>query len=213
MIDDINKDGTQWARFSDDRKLRFRLARAAIPMDTMPTTTRQFDAQFDFTRNDLMATLSGSTAWDVSSLALRRRTVFLMLNPSTADAFRLDPTVKKCVAFATAWGSEVVEVVNIFPYRSAYPEDLYVWTRGMSSSEWEAANTENNAQIVSACTGADRVIAAWGRHGALLVQGTSVRHLLMTHDIKLNYLELNKDGSPKHPLYIKGGSEPKEWTV
>lgn len=188
MIDDVNGTGTQWARFSDDRKLRYRLVRALseVPIAHLP---------------------AGATSCD------GRRIVFVMLNPSTADAFILDPTVKKCVKFATAWGAEVVEVVNIFPLRSTDPEGLYEWTRSMSATEWADAILENSTQILSACRGADRVVAAWGKHGAHLLQGSAVRDLCRSNGIKLHYLDLNKDGSPKHPLYIKGGTEPKEWTI
>jgi hypothetical protein len=197
LIDDVNEHGTQWARFSDDRKLRFRLARAISggPMDRLDSDEP-----------------SSPRKWDVSSLALRKRVVFVMLNPSTADAFITDRTVAKCVAFAKAWGSDVVEVVNIFPFRSTYPEHLAPWLRGLSGAEWDAVNWENSVEIVSACRGADRVVAAWGKDGVILAQGAIVRVLLRSNDIKLNYLELNKDGSPRHPLYIKGGTEPKEWT-
>lgn len=191
MIDEINGEGTGWARF-DGRKLRFRLGRTldGRPMGHLP-----------------------NMVWDISSLVLRRRAVFLMLNPSKASAFIMDPTVNRCRSFAMAWGAEVLEVVNIFPLRSTYPDDLLGWTRTMTGGYWEMINNENNAQIVAACTGADRVIAAWGAHGKLLLQGTAIRELCRTNGIKLHHLGLNKDGSPKHPLYIKGGTEPQEWTV
>ena len=198
MIDDVNKDGTQWARFSDDRKLRFRWARAiGGPMGRLDDGSPHQPPQ-----------------WDISCLSLRKRVVFIMLNPSTADAFRADPTVKKCVAFATAWGAEVVEVVNIFALRSTDPDGLKEWTRGLSSDEWAKANSDNLTQIAGALIGADMVVAAWGKHGAHLAQGTVIRAMIWQGKLaKLHYLDLNKDGSPKHPLYIKGSTLPKEWKL
>src|SRR4029079_18953941 len=46
-----------------------------------------------------------------------RRVTFIMLNPSTADARVLDPTIRRCVGFARAWAFGVVEAVNLFAWR------------------------------------------------------------------------------------------------
>jgi hypothetical protein len=46
------------------------------------------------------------------------RVVFILLNPSTADAFKDDPTVKKCISFAKHWNFGSLEIVNLFAYRS-----------------------------------------------------------------------------------------------
>lgn len=180
MIDSYSPDGTGWARFSDDMTMRYRLARSFTPFS--PEVER----------------LNGSP-----------RVVFLLLNPSTADAFRLDPTVKRCVAFATAWGADVVEVVNIFALRSTDPDELYKRTWGLRGD-----HQDNDREILAACAGAYRVIAGWGKHGALGNRGHTVRVLLSHHhSIALHHLGLNQDGSPKHPLYLKGGTEPQEWTL
>lgn len=184
MIDDFNADRTGWARFSDDRVMRYRLARNLTP-DPAP-----------------LLVANGS----VYGIA---RVVFLLLNPSTADAFQLDPTVKRCVAFATAWGADVVEVVNIFALRSTDPEELYKRAWGLRGDD-----QDNDRAILAACAGAYRVIAGWGKHGALDHRGCAVRTLLSHHHgIKLHHLGLNQDGSPKHPLYLKGGTLPQEWTL
>ena len=40
-----------------------------------------------------------------------------MLNPSTADAQTNDPTIRRCLQFAQAWGYGTLEVVNLFAFK------------------------------------------------------------------------------------------------
>src|SRR5437868_14686902 len=46
------------------------------------------------------------------------RVAFIMLNPSTADDRKDDPTIRRCIGFAHSWGFGVLEVVNLFAYRA-----------------------------------------------------------------------------------------------
>lgn len=174
MIDQWNNDRTGWARFSDDMTMRYRLARS---LDGRPLI-------YPRNRSD-------------------NRVVFLMLNPSTANAFQLDPTIKRCVSFAKAWSASVLEVVNIFALRSTDPDALYRLPAGLRGDDVEA-----NQQIMEACDGAMRIVAGWGRHGYLDGRGKRVQAMFKFARLELHHLGLNKDGSPKHPLYLKGGTEP-----
>jgi hypothetical protein len=183
VIDQWSEDRTGWAKFSDDMTMRYRLARSLT------------DAGWDW--------LNASEAPARSSV---KRVVFAMLNPSTADAFVLDPTIKRCIAFARGWGADVLQVVNAFALRSTDPKELYKWSFGLRGDD-----QENNEQIVMASTGAMRVVAGWGKHGALDRRGEIVRSMLAGQGVRLYHLGLNRDGSPKHPLYLKGGTEPQEW--
>lgn len=186
MIDQFSDDSTGWARFSDDMTMRYRLARSLNGNPVAEMLSRLLPGEY-----------------------IGRRCVWLMLNPSTADAFKPDPTVKRCVAFSRAWGADVVEVVNIFALRSTDPDALYKRTWGLRGD-----HQDNDREILAACTGAHRVVAGWGKHGALDHRGRAVRTLLSHHHgIKLHHLGLNRDGSPKHPLYLRGGTEPQEWTA
>jgi hypothetical protein len=189
MIDEYSTNGTGWARFSDDKLRRYRLARS---LTTLPLTV-------DGT-NGYVMTLGGSPA---------RRVVFAMLNPSRADAFRLDNTVARCVKFAQLWGADVLEVVNLFAHRSPYPDDLKtVLDRG--------AGKENDEAILEACRGASRVIAAWGKGGEMWGRADAVRVLLADAGVRLEHLGLTNDGRPKHPLargkhFIPYTMEPQPW--
>ena len=135
-----------------------------------------------------------------------KRVVFCLLNPSTADAFKLDRTVNRCVGYTRAIGGDITEVVNIFAIRSKSPKVLYV--PGAELGDDTIADDE----ILAACSGAWTVIAGWGGHGALRDRGTSVRNLLESMEIPLHYLTLNQDGNPGHPLYLPAALRPQRWS-
>ena len=191
MIDEWSPDRTGFARFSHDRRFRYRLARAITPLALESHRER-------FERGD-------------TALA-PIRVVFVMLNPSTADAFKLDPTVSKCVQFAQRWGADTLEVVNLFAMRSPYPEDL----RWAHTAENAGGDTTNDAEILAACTGAHRVIAAWGRHGEIYNRAYHVERMLRTSHVKVDVLGWTQDGAPVHPLargksWVPLTREPQPW--
>ena len=138
--------------------------------------------------------------WDVVLPSVN----FLMLNPSTADAFQLDPTNRRCVGFAQAWGYGSMVTTNIFAFRSTDPA-------GLRTAE-DAIGPENNDAILSAAMNADLVIAAWGTHGELQGRGTAVREMLVGAGIALHALRLTKAGHPGHPIYVAGDTLPTTWT-
>jgi len=53
-----------------------------------------------------------------------RPLVFVMLNPSTADADADDPTIRRCLRFADREDAGGILVVNLSPYRATDPRDL-----------------------------------------------------------------------------------------
>lgn len=54
---------------------------------------------------------------------------WVLLNPSTADAFKLDPTLKRCAQFSLRWGFGSMLIVNLFALRSPHPSDLVAGAR------------------------------------------------------------------------------------
>lgn len=125
---------------------------------------------------------------------------FLMLNPSTADAFQLDPTVRRCRGYATAWGHRRLEVVNIFSLRSTDPAALYTHPD-------PSGGEPNDQAIVAAAAAADVVVAAWGNHGALNGRAATVRALL-AGVCEPQTLKVTGAGEPSHPLYLPKTAEP-----
>ena len=115
-----------------------------------------------------------------------------MLNPSTADADRDDPTIRRCIGFARAWGFAAVEVVNLFAYRTPSPAQL--------CRAPEPIGSENDAHIARAVNLATVVVAAWGGHGSFQNRGRAVRPLLGVAPVCLG---LTQTGEPSHPLYLR----------
>lgn len=126
------------------------------------------------------------------------KVVFVMLNPSTADGTEGDPTIRRCVGFANAWGYGGMEVVNLFALRSTDPKQLLVHR--------EPVGAENDAAILEAVHEADLVVAAWGTMGNRLQRDRVVLELLREKEVYC--LRTTKDGHPGHPLRMRREPEP-----
>lgn len=120
---------------------------------------------------------------------------FVMLNPSTADAEKDDPTIRKCIGFAQRWGFDGMHVVNLFALRSTNPKSLY--------SHMDPVGPENDLFINAGALSAEKTIIAWGRHGTLHGRADAVLKLLQKNaGNRVHALAMNNDGSPRHPLYV-----------
>lgn len=131
-----------------------------------------------------------------------RRCCFVLLNPSTADAVRLDPTNRRVVAFAKAWGFHAVETVNVFSLRSTDPKGLYAHD--------EPIGPRNDEFIRRAARRAELVVCGWGNHGRLLGRGHAV-HGLLKGVCNPTALAVTGAGEPGHPLYLPASAAPSAW--
>lgn len=122
--------------------------------------------------------------------------LFIMLNPSTADAANDDATIRKCVAYAKRWGFGALCVGNLFAFRATDPKDM--------KAAADPIGSENNATLARLASEAGVIVAAWGAHGAHMNRDKAVMKMLPT----INALHVTKDGSPGHPLYLKGDATP-----
>ncbi len=131
-----------------------------------------------------------SRIWDESKPAV----LFVMLNPSTADAFIDDPTIRRCINFARYWGYGGLYVGNLYAYRSTDPKALKHIDNPVGD--------DNIAHIQSLVTLVDKVIYAWGNNQK---EPEWLRSIIETPYC----IELSNKGVPKHPLYLKGDLQPK----
>lgn len=134
---------------------------------------------------------------------------FIMLNPSIADGDIDDPTIRRCISYAYDWGYGGLYVVNLIPYRATDPKEL-------NKIEIPDYVTENNIIHIKAV---EPVVATfvcgWGAHK---IQGKikdAMRDLMLDfkHKDKLYKLGLNKNGTPKHPLYLSKELLPTKFEV
>ncbi|HRM73104.1 MAG TPA: DUF1643 domain-containing protein [Paracoccus sp. (in: a-proteobacteria)] len=131
------------------------------------------------------------------------RVSFIMLNPSTADHLRNDPTIARCESRARDMGATGFRIVNLFAFRATDPRELRATP--------EPVGPGNDADIRRAARWADQVICAWGMHGGLHDRGREVRDLLRRQGIALLHLGLTRDGAPRHPLYLPRHRQAIPW--
>lgn len=114
---------------------------------------------------------------------------WVMLNPSTADADRDDPTLRKIVAFTRAWGYGALAVVNLFAYRTPYPDQLAL--------AGDPVGPENDRWVEHHVRAAALVVAAWGGNERAPARAADL--LPRIEGVPLHCLGTTKDGAPRHP--------------
>jgi hypothetical protein len=126
--------------------------------------------------------------------------LWVMLNPSTADAEHDDATLRRIVAYSQAWGYRALTVVNLYAYRAARPRDMFAAADPVGSA--------NDTHISRAAAEHTRIVAAWGAHA----RADRIAAVLNLPGMQnLNALALTASGQPRHPLYLPGGLFPRPW--
>lgn len=125
-----------------------------------------------------------------------RDAVFIMLNPSTADAMQDDPTIRRCMGFAGSWGCGYLTVLNLFAFRATQPDEMMAAADpvGADNKFWFDAAMEKEPSFV---------VCAWGVWGGFKGQDQTVMGWLKDYGISPMCLGVTAEGFPKHPLYLK----------
>lgn len=128
--------------------------------------------------------------WD----ARKPLVMFIGLNPSTANEVDADPTIRSVGRIAKANGFGGFYMMNCFPFVSTDPKALR-----------DHGNTEQNDAWLRLAGGVcAEVVFAWGSFDVVKDLGRDKELLAMFPNAKA--LHINRDGSPKHPLYCKSTS-------
>lgn len=131
--------------------------------------------------------------------------LFVMLNPSTADAEQDDATIRRCTTFAVAHGFDALEVVNLFAFRATDPTDL-----------WRAADPvgpDADRHIAEAAAVSGTVCLAYGAQPKAEARVQQVLPLLRRqHRWELQCLRITRSGYPQHPLYLPAACRLQAFT-
>lgn len=120
---------------------------------------------------------------------------FAMLNPSTADAEKNDPSIRRCLGFATREGFDGIVVGNVYAYRATKPSEL-------KAAGWDTG-PENDEYLTRMRMECDAIVCAWGTNPRLHDESHTIL-MLTGWRAKLWCLGKTKDGFPRHPLYVRG---------
>jgi len=136
--------------------------------------------------------------------------MFIMLNPSIADAEIDDPTIRRCIGFAKSWGFGGLCVGNLFAYRATNPKELLNINDPIGSENINFLNDMfNKSEICVFAWGNSKILyklSQWENENAYLYN-------FLTNLNKCHYLELSKNGTPKHPLYLKSDLKPESYII
>lgn len=133
--------------------------------------------------------------------------VFLMINPSTADATQDDATIRKCMGFADIWGYHGVSITNLFALRSREPKAL---CEPNYLTGDELLGPDYDRHLFLTVIRAPLIVPAWGcadtlrRRTVLSERPAKVlaRIREINPDVPIMCLGRSKDGTPRHPLML-----------
>lgn len=125
--------------------------------------------------------------------------MFIGLNPSTANESTDDATIRRVKTIAANLGYGGVYMMNCFAYISTDPKGLITHT-----------DKDNDAFLKTVSTQTQDTIFAWGNFE--VVKSTKRDKELKSMLPNAKALHINKNGSPKHPLYCKSDIQPVPFT-
>lgn len=132
---------------------------------------------------------------------------WVLLNGSTADSVRNDPTVRRVIGFTRQWEFGGLWLVNAYAAMATNPRDLLAMDRNAGPRNrhyvqrtirdaWRHARTLPHTQELP-------VIVGWGNHGAHGEQDRRVLEWIgrAGAPVRLQCLGVTRLGCPRHPLY------------
>ena len=127
--------------------------------------------------------------WDIDKPYL----AVIGLNPSVANQYEDDPTIRRVISFAKLWGYGGFYMLNVYSQVATDPNDLRVFGEDEANIDF----------VLEHCRKADEVLCAWGSKKGISHRADFIMRMLKSEGIKTTALHINKNGSPKHPLYVK----------
>jgi hypothetical protein len=113
--------------------------------------------------------------------------LFIMLNPSLADNYKDDPTIRRLIKFAKLFGYGGFYVGNLFSYITSYPKDLV-------DKDLSFCN-KNLKEIRKMISLSKEVVYGWGNS---FEEPDWLKKIISNPKC----FGKNKNKTPKHPLYL-----------
>ncbi len=130
--------------------------------------------------------------WDARLCALP----VCMLNPSTADDQKDDPTIRELIYFSRLWGYGGLYIVNLFAFRAPHPIDM--------QGAPDPVGPKNNRYLREALDYARELdtpmLAAWGDGGTFNARETWMCSNAAHHSVDLVCFGITRGDHPKHPM-------------
>ena len=141
--------------------------------------------------NDKKDRFSLSRIWD----SKKPKALYIMLNPSYADDESDDPTIRRLIFFSKKFKFGGFYVTNLFSQITPYPKELNM----------DNNSKKKNLKIISELIKkSDLIVYAWGN---LVSEPIELRKLI---ESPLCF-GINKNGTPKHPLYLRSDTKLQDF--
>ncbi|MCY3983114.1 MAG: DUF1643 domain-containing protein [Roseovarius sp.] len=131
--------------------------------------------------------------------------MFVGMNPSVADENVSDPTCHRELMFAMSWNYTRYLKGNVLDWRATSPRDI-------PHDPSMACSAANIPALVDMAKDADVIVMAHGRlhrrYGVIL---DNVIDAMRKAGKPLKCLGFNKDGSARHPLYLRKDTRLKDY--
>ena len=137
---------------------------------------------------------------------------FVLCNPSTADAFRSDATMRKCVGFASRWGCGGIVIVNVCAFRATHPRHLLEASDPIGPDnreaidqlafDWHHYQAHRDHDLATAAAGVSLIVAGWGAALPRELEEHAETALGWLDGVDVYCLGRTKTGRPRHPLML-----------
>lgn len=132
--------------------------------------------------------------------------LWVMLNPSTADAEQDDPTIRRVIDFTRRFGFRDLIVVNLFALRATDPKEL--------AKADDPEGPQNGHYVIEAWKRSSAVVAAWGASMPAKWKREPPGVMKLFEGRSIWCLGVNdSDGSPKHPLMLAKTTQVEPFKV
>lgn len=141
-----------------------------------------------------------------SILRWHRPILWIMLNPSTADAKNNDPTIRRCINFSTTWGYTRLLVGNLYGLKATKPKALRAPPGGI-----DAVGPLTDKHLAEMAATAETIVLAWGQLGPDKKRAESVLAALAPYHERMHVLGFTLSGIPRHPLMMPNATALQPW--